>query len=108
MRSVIPFRPFTVRIILRGVGTWVALHGLFAFTGSGPGVDSAVLLSWRAAGLLVFLGSALTLFDTARRNELLFLGNCGIRGWSVTLLCALPAVVLEVLLHLGFATWNTF
>jgi hypothetical protein len=89
-------------MILRSVGMWFGLHGVLAMVGG------VVWLAWRPALALVLIGSGLTALDTRRRNEFLFLSNCGVPTWSVGLLCAFPFAVLEALLHLGRVVWTTY
>lgn len=92
-----PYRPFTVAILVRGTVIWVAVRVAMVM-GSGLGSDApgpgwAVLIS----GGVVALVTALVRLDLARLNERLFLANLGVRTGGLTALAALPPLVLEAL-----------
>ena len=108
----IPYRPFAVRLVLRSSVVWIGVRAIVSYVAyraqlAGILAGSAIILEWEAACASVLLVGTLAYFETVRRHEALFLGNCGVPRTSLALLTFGTALVLEVALYGGYVTWTT-
>lgn len=75
-QMLIPYSPFTMRIVAKATTIWLAIRVGMLLAGVGPSVGVAM------AGGITLLAAGLTVFDVRRRSEHVFLENLGV-SWLV-------------------------
>jgi hypothetical protein len=101
----LPSWRFTRAILLRSLVIWIGVRFAASF-GSllVPEADPSALppptpysISLLASTAVIVLTAALTRLDCARRNEILFLANLGVRGSTVMGIAAMIPLLLGIL-----------
>jgi hypothetical protein len=90
-----PYRPFTIAILLRAAGSWIAVRVAMLMLQGMYGIDPSLALSALASLGVIVTATIIVLFDLSRLNERLFLGNLGVRTGALVALAALPPASLE-------------
>lgn len=90
-----PYYPFAIAILLRGVGSWLGVRIAMAVVGGIYGVEPSVGLGLLASLGVVVVATAIVVFELTRLNERLFLANLGVQTSVLVGLAAVPPTVLE-------------
>jgi len=101
----LPSRRFTRAILLRSLVIWIGVRFAASFGSLLVPVSDRLevppptpySISLLASTAVILLTAALTRLDCARRNEILFLANLGVRGGTVMGLAALIPLLLGIL-----------
>ena len=99
MPFVWPHVSFRRRIVRRTVGIWLGVRATLLFL-SLLVREPLITPPWRVSLGIAALVAGLTLRDARRRNEFLILANFGVPKASVVTLVVVPAVLLELPIHL--------